>query len=131
MPLHKTCLITFNLAQCGKVKLVFITFSAVSVSLPVQVNMTPRVYFPRGLLVSVLPWGPRPAHLLSLPPISPAARRTVSSTIKGCAIMKGALAEAIYFAAQCRKVSLVLIFQRRLCVPYYAIIRAMRRMHPA
>lgn len=45
--------------------------------------------------------------------------------------MKGALAEAIYFPAQCRKVSLVLIFQRRLCVPYSAIMGGMRRMQPA
>lgn len=64
----------------------------------------------------------RHACLLSVPPISPAARQTVSSTIKGCAVMKGALAEAIYFPAQCRKVSLVLIFHRGLCVLHSPII---------
>lgn len=53
---------------------------------------------------------------LILPPISPAARQTVSSTIKGCAIMKGALTEAIYFPAQRRKVPPVLIFRQSLCV---------------
>lgn len=62
-------------------------------------------------------------------PISPAARQTVSSTIKGCAIMKGALAEAIYFSAQCRKVSPVLIFQRGLCVLYSAIKGGIRTTH--
>lgn len=62
-------------------------------------------------------------------PISPAARQTVSSTIKGCAIMKGALAEAIYFSAQCRKVSPALIFQCRLCVLYSAIKGGIRRTH--
>lgn len=87
--------------------------------LSVQGKTAPLVY---SLLVGVRPPGQRHAHLLSLPPISPAARRTVSSTIKGCAVMKGALAEAIYFPVQCRKVSPVLIFQHSLCVPYSAIM---------
>lgn len=88
--------------------------------LSVQFNTTPLAYFwPRG-------GGARRTCLLSLSPISPEARRTVSSTIKGSAVMKGALAEAIYFPAQRRKVSLVLIFQRRLCVPYSAIMEGMK-----
>lgn len=97
----------------------------------VSVQTTPLVYSPSSLLVGVWPRGPRRARLLSLPPISPVARRTVSSTIKGCAVMKGALAEAIYFAVQRRKVSAVLLFQRRLCVPCSAIMGGMRRTHPA
>lgn len=113
----------------------FLFFSCVLhllwVVVSVQVNTTPQGSSLSSLLVGVWPRGPHRARLLSLPPISPAARQTVSSTIKGCAVMKGALAEAIYFPAQRRKVSVVLIFQRRLCVPYSAIMGGMRRTHPA
>lgn len=63
--------------------------------------------------------------------IRPAARLTVGSTIKGCAVMKGALAEAIYFPAQCRKVPPVLIFQPGLCVLYSAVMGGTRRTQPA
>jgi len=76
-----------------------------------------------SLLVVLAPKGPRRTRLLAaLLPIAPAARRTVSSTIKGCVVMKGALAEAIYFPAQRRKVFPPLIFQCRLCVPYLVIM---------
>lgn len=114
--------------QCLKIKHSFCVYLWAVLFL--QVN-TCLVYSPSSLLAGVWPRGPRRTRLLSVPPISPAARRTVSSTIKGCAVMKGALAEAIYFPAQCRKVPLVLIFKRRLCVPYSAIMGGMRRTHPA
>ena len=111
--------------QCLKIK------HSVFVSTVVSPGEHLSSLFSKQSVAGVWPRGPRRTHLLSVPPISPAARQTVSSTIKGCAVMKGALAEAIYFPAQCRKVPLVLIFQRRLCVPYSAIMGGMRRTHPA
>lgn len=98
--------------QCCKANLSFYFFMSV------RVNTTLLVYCPSSLLNGVWPLGPRCACLHSVSSISPTATRTVSSTIKGCAIMKGALAEALYFLAQCWKGSPLLIFQRLLCVPY-------------
>lgn len=74
----------------------------------IQLNAAALVYSPCVFSCS--------APGLIFPPISPAARQAVSSTIKGCAIMKGALTEAIYFPAQRRKVPPVQIFRRSLCV---------------
>lgn len=132
-PLYSLCKVLFTL------KPLFDTVSTSDFSLwicplllSVLVNTTPLSYFsaPRER-------APRRTCLLCPPllptstTIHPAARLTVGSTIKGCAVMKGALAEAIYFPAQCRKVPPVLIFQPGLCVLYSAVMAGTRRTQPA